>query len=427
MLVSHSFKIAVLYVFTLSTGLLVVNEVANKDTDLDVCNGKAYIEFRNIATFPISISDLEFTLEVLSGSTVFDRVFVGAIRLLVAGPFLDEVIGLGAFLVLCRTTSGEFDFDIADGNRVSLRYTSNTYSPTGTRSQEIVLPLPGFGSPSATYQRLDDGSGFRYAFPTPGAANMFQEDDVRIVAFGVVQNQSGAIRCATGQEGVEIENFQPNPAALGALVLSDETGPQGGFVIPANTVIEAFGRFSFCKDPTDNGGFPFDVTAGNTVTLYDVRQPLEFQEVSTLTSLAPPISPAPALPISPAPSLPKTPAPSPSPVPLPGSVESAAAVALVGSIFGGSNTVAAAASDRGREEAKKVLDAFLNNFPANPTFPTFPQATNNNAFDAFLNNVPANPTFPSFPQATNNNAFDAFLNNVPANALPPGFRGGFRN
>jgi hypothetical protein len=397
--------------------LFVVNEVANKDTGLEVCDGRAYIEFKNIATFPISIEDLDFTLEVRSGSREQGFVGVGSIlldTLIDADPSLDELIGPGEFLIVCRTASGGFDFDIADGNSLSLRY-----SPTGRESEAIELPLPGFGGPSATYQRLDDLDNgqrprpeYRYALPTPGATNFFQQDDVRIVAFGVVQNQSGAtVGCATGQEGVEIQNFQPNPVPLGGLVLSDEKGPIGAFVIPANTVIEAFGRFSICKDPTDDGGFPFDVTAGSTVTLYDVRQPLDSQEVSTRTT-SPPISPAPALP--------KTPAPSPAPVPLPGSVESAAAVnlgkdtlsALVGSI-GGGNTEAATAlsnlfqelsSDRGTEKANKALDAIRNNVSANPTFPTFSQATNNNALDAFLNNVPANP-----------------------NVFPPGFRGGFRN
>jgi hypothetical protein len=125
---------------------------------LDVCGGAAYIEFKNIGTFPIDPSDFSFD--------VFQQDFANFFRFngLSSSPPLDG----GAFLVLCKTASevDGFTFDIGFDAVVRLQNPDRqVVSTTGK------LPGFGFGSKTQSFQRLSDGSGYVLAKPTPNKEN----------------------------------------------------------------------------------------------------------------------------------------------------------------------------------------------------------------------------------------------------------------
>jgi hypothetical protein len=155
--------------------LFVVNEVANKGTDDSaVCEGKAYIEFKNIATFPINPS--AFILEEADGGRdgglfTFDGSgFNDQFGFLRRNTVVERaVLDAGGFLVVCRTgfKEGGFDFDIPDGSTLEF------YSTFSERDDNKIT-LVGVGSKEKSFQRLSDGS-YKFAKPTPGKENVFQD------------------------------------------------------------------------------------------------------------------------------------------------------------------------------------------------------------------------------------------------------------
>jgi hypothetical protein len=152
-----------------------VNEVANKGTNLAVCGGDAYVEFKNIGTFPIDPSDFILSVrEEENDDDLIQRFFFRELD-----PRPTDLDG-GAFLVVCRATTGGgdfnfefppregFDFDIGDKNVLEL-----VFAGPLLLTESVFL---GVGSKAQSFQRLSDGSGFRDAKPTPDKENVFQED-----------------------------------------------------------------------------------------------------------------------------------------------------------------------------------------------------------------------------------------------------------
>jgi hypothetical protein len=141
-----------------------VNEIANKGTNLGVCGRDAYIELKNIGTFPIDAVDFVLCVE--------EQDFINVLS-------FDElrsstVLDVGAFLVVCRTASREegFNFDIRDDIlELQPAVFADFLSPVRNR-----IELIGLKSKAQSFQRLSDGSGYPLAKSTPGKENVFQED-----------------------------------------------------------------------------------------------------------------------------------------------------------------------------------------------------------------------------------------------------------
>jgi hypothetical protein len=135
---------------------VVINEVADTGAAGSVCDGEDYIELKNIGPNQANLNGFALSL-----SDVANPFTIGT----------DTIIDPYAFLVLCKGVRGSFTFDIGASDTVSLTY-------PGENGASTMVQLPGDGSPTATYQRLEDGSqsDFRYAEPTPNAENAFQEE-----------------------------------------------------------------------------------------------------------------------------------------------------------------------------------------------------------------------------------------------------------
>jgi hypothetical protein len=127
-----------------------VNEVASKGTDLKVCSGAPYIEFKNTGATPIDPSD--FALEVFRSDFI--------VRFSFDDFDPSTVLDAGAFLVVCSTAS----FNINDAKNVKLE------NPDGQVVSDTGR-FPGIGSKADSFQRVSDGSGYVLAKPTPGKEN----------------------------------------------------------------------------------------------------------------------------------------------------------------------------------------------------------------------------------------------------------------
>jgi hypothetical protein len=147
-----------MYTFTLSLATVVVNEVAENGAGSDVCSGEAYIELKNIETssfnppygFLVNNKQPREGLEDIAPQYGF--------------PYGSASIDTGDFRLLCRS---DFNFAFAFNSLDTV----TLYDPFGF--VDDTPQLHGRGSTSATYQRLGDGSGYRYALPTANAENVF--------------------------------------------------------------------------------------------------------------------------------------------------------------------------------------------------------------------------------------------------------------
>jgi hypothetical protein len=139
----------------------VVNEVASKGTNLAICGGEAYIEFKNIGTFPIDPSDFVVIVEALPNLN----------RALVKDLDSSTVLDGGAFLVVCSTAS--FNINGAEEVRLIAPVEESLVSNPDDGVVSTTGRLPGFGfeSKAQSFQRLSDESGYVLAKPTPGNEN----------------------------------------------------------------------------------------------------------------------------------------------------------------------------------------------------------------------------------------------------------------
>jgi hypothetical protein len=161
--------------FTLSAGLLVVNEVADKGTeDVNVCGGGAYIEFKNIGTDPINVGS--YGLQVFDETTNPSRGLILGFTSLtrvsdnfILAPNSPSTLAVGSLLVLCTK------FRIADRTRFKITFTASL-----TFVSESTLILTGT-SKAQSLQRPLDGSGvFLLATPTPFQPNVFQRPVISV-------------------------------------------------------------------------------------------------------------------------------------------------------------------------------------------------------------------------------------------------------
>jgi hypothetical protein len=221
-----------------------VNEVADSGAGSDSCDGEDYVELKNIG--PDTVDPSGYMLTDEKGPTDGDAYKF---------PAESASIDVGAILLLCKDAVGSFAFGIGGSDTVTLYDAASVeVSTTGE--------LLGFGSTSASYQRLSDGSGYLYAIPTPGEENAFQADN-KVVVNEVADKGAGSDVC-NGEDYIELKNLGPNPAVLDNFVLSDDGGFARGYTI-TDTSIGAEDIILFCKVKT----FLFGIGGTDTVTLFD--------------------------------------------------------------------------------------------------------------------------------------------------------------
>jgi hypothetical protein len=256
-----------LYGFTLYVATLVLNEVADSGVGVagfgntlpTFCDGVDYVELKNIGPDPVDPSGYMLTDD--NGPTDGD-----------AYTFTAEsaTVGVGEFLVLCKDAESSFVFGIGGSDTVTLYDAASVeMSTTGE--------LPRFGSTSASYQRLSDGSGYLYAEPTPNAENAFQADD-QVVVNEAADKGAGSDVC-DGEDYIELKNIGPNPALLDGFVLSDDGGFAGGYTI-TNTIIGAEALMLYCGVKT----FSFGIGGTDAVTFFDPSG-LALSTTGTLTGV----------------------------------------------------------------------------------------------------------------------------------------------
>jgi hypothetical protein len=73
---------------------------------------------------------------------------------------------------------------------------------------------------SVPYQRQNDGSGYRYALPTPGQENVFQADEV-VISEVAVKRAEGYCTAVGSDDWIEIKNLGPSTIHIDGYVLSN--------------------------------------------------------------------------------------------------------------------------------------------------------------------------------------------------------------
>jgi hypothetical protein len=212
---------------------LVMNEIADKG-DGSFCEGKAYIELKNVGISPFNPANSQ--LKIKDSSLKYEF------------PNGSDDIAPNAFLVVCDPFVIAFQDTV-----VFLDGLGGTFE----------VKLPGGGSTSTTYQRIENGS-YKYGGPTPDAENLEY-----LVVNEVAVNDEGAdrdVNVCGGGSYIELKNTGKVAIDPRFKKPSIENG-SGSYSFPyGGDVIGPDALFLLCN--------PFDIASEGTVVFLE-----EFRKV----------------------------------------------------------------------------------------------------------------------------------------------------
>jgi hypothetical protein len=180
---------ALLTLFTVSVGSVVVNEIADKGSS-GQCSGADWVELYNSGGTDVA----------LAGHVLHDdkgRSDSGAFT------FGDGVlISAGGYLVLCCNSDAadQPSFKIGGDDTITLLDANGIQLSTSGE-------LPGSGAEGKTYAANDAGAWSRTTTATPGAANVFTADTADPMAALIAQNNLGEAFFGMDRQGLPVAGF----------------------------------------------------------------------------------------------------------------------------------------------------------------------------------------------------------------------------